>query len=120
MFSVATPIWNEIARTQRPKSSPWGQWMALDAPSLTEKLEQQAKELESSGASPRVILSFQTVAPLLHENAAISRYIQAKSNPDLRNALPELTTAAEAISLATAEYSLTQAEQTRLRKLLDQ
>ena len=120
MFNVATPIWNEIAQTQRPVSAPWGRWMALDAPSLTEALDKQGKDLESSGASPQVILAFQTVAPLLHENVAISRYIQQKGNHSLRTSLPELTTPNEAIYLASQEYELTKADQTHLASLLDQ
>ena len=120
MHQVATPIWNAIAKTQRLNSRPWGQWMALDGQSLVEALDKQGKELESSGASARVILAYQTVGPLLAENVAISRYIQQKGNASLRNSLPELTTTNEAIYLASQEYELTQADQTRLGKLLDQ
>jgi hypothetical protein len=118
MFQVTPTIWNEIAATQTLKSPLMKKWMALPQEELPPELDRVTKELESAGASPRATLAYLTVAPLLLENEAISRYLQSKDNESLRAGLPELTTVDEALSLATLEYNLTAKEQAGLRKLL--
>ncbi len=118
MMSVSSVIWNEIAETQPVRHRKLRELMRLGPEELPEAIDQLAVEQESAGALPRATLAFATVAPLLLENVAISRYIQMKDNDSLRGALPEVVTMDEAVSLATLEYRLTEPEQTSLRKLL--
>ena len=118
MMSVSSVIWNEIAETQPLKHSQMRELMEMDPDKLPQRLDQLALEQEAQGADPRATLAFATVAPLLLENEAISRYVQMKDNDSLRGALPEIVTMDEAVSLATLEYRLTEPEQTSLRKLL--
>ncbi|MBY0439962.1 MAG: hypothetical protein K2W80_17395, partial [Burkholderiales bacterium] len=58
------------------------------------------------------------VAPLLQENVAISRYLQATDRISLRSALPEIVTVSEAVGLAGMEYNLTAKQEESLRTLL--
>lgn len=47
------------------------------------------------------------------------RLPRGENRQDLRAALPELTTVAEAVSLATMEWRLTPPQQAKLRQLLE-
>ena len=118
MLSVPTEYWNEILRTQRVRNPLMRRLRALQGLALPEALDRLARDQESAGASPRATLAFATVAPLLLENVAISRWIQMRDDDSLRAALPEVVTIKEAVALATAEYSLTSSEQRDLRTLL--
>jgi hypothetical protein len=120
MFQVNQAIWNDLASSQPLRSRDWTRLMLMDDSTLTRTLDKIGKALEHKGMPTPVILAYLVVAPLLAENAAISRYIETKHNPSLRQALPELTTVEEAISLASMEYSLTAADQKKLRALLAQ
>jgi hypothetical protein len=57
------------------------------------------------------------VKPLLLENQAISRFTQAQ--PMYREALPEVSSIAEALVLASMERPLSQMQQRQLRRLLE-
>jgi hypothetical protein len=81
-------------------------------------LEKESTWLASQGQSWRVIAAYQQVLPLLVEHAAISRYMEQTEAYDLRAALPEVTSVAEAVELMTMEYSLTGTERQELRQLL--
>ena len=118
MMSVSPVIWNEIAATQKLKHPLMRELMQLDPDDLPPRLDQMAEEQESKGALPTVTLAFSTVAPLLLENEAISRYIQMKDSDYLRGSLPEVTSMDEAVYLATMEYRLTEPEQENLKSLL--
>ena len=63
-----------------------------------------------------VAASYQDVKPLLLENEAISRFTQAQ--PMYREALPEVTSIAEALILASMERPLSQTQQKLLKMLL--
>jgi hypothetical protein len=118
MFNVTTAIWNDLVASQHLRSHDWTRLMKMDDSTLTRTLDKIGTALGNRGVPDQVALAYLVVAPLLAENAAISRYIEMKSNPSLRAVLPELTTVEEAISLASMEYSLTVADQRKLRKLL--
>lgn len=119
MLQVSPVIWNEIAATQNLVHPEMRRLMSLPQDQLPKALDALAKTQESAGASPRATLAYATVAPLLLENQAISRYIQMKDNDSLRASLPELTTVDEATSLATQEYRLNGLDQKSLKKLLN-
>jgi hypothetical protein len=120
MLQVSTLIWNEIAETQPLKNRRMSRLMRLDAAELPQALDKLAADQESRGALPRATLAFATVAPLLLENEAISRYFQSNGSDFLRDALPNVLTMDEAVALATMEYRLIEAEQTSLRHLLSE
>ena len=116
MYQTPTPIWNEIAKTQQMETPLWsGMFEATDLPKALAPLEAQ---LAAAGADARMIRAFLLVAPLLHENLAISRFVEQTGRTDLRNSMPELTTAGEATILASREFSLTSSQQKTLQKLL--
>jgi len=116
MHQCPTPIWNEIARTQKLRSPLWaGLFAATDLPTALQPLE---ATLEAQGADVRTIRAFLLVAPLLAENLAISRYVEQTGRTSLRNSLPEIVTVNEAMILASQEFSLKPSQQTALRKLL--
>jgi hypothetical protein len=85
---------------------------------LTEALAKLESDLEVKGADAAVCRGYVLVAPLLRENVAISRFLEAQQSPDLRSCLPELTSINEAVALATQEYRLKPSQQTQLADLL--
>lgn len=118
MHQCPTPIWNEIARTQKLRSPMWADlFAATDLPTALQPME---AKLEAQGADVRTIRAFLLVAPLLAESLAISRYVEQTGRTSLRNSLPEIVTVNEAMILASQEFSLKPSQQTALRKLLSQ
>lgn len=118
MYQVAATVWNQIA-DKCPPATPWAKrQFAMDQEQLTASLEEQAKALEKAGHPPKVILAYQTMAPLLAENETISRYIRKTGNMQLRGALPEVTTPREALEVARAEFRLEESEAQQLHALL--
>ena len=118
MYQVPTPVWNAIAQTQTLKHAPWTTLFSLAPDEQLAALADLENQLSDLGADSRTIRGYVLVAPLLLENVAISKYLQATGSLGLRGALPELTTISEAVDLATAEFSLTQSQEERLHQLL--
>ena len=116
--SVATPIWNEIARTQELKTEWARKAFSLNGEQMVKLVNREYEELKAAGVSPEVSKAFLDLKPLLLENVAISRHIQQTDNPSLRQALPEVTTVSEAVILASADQELSTLQQRRLEKLL--
>ena len=116
MYQAPTPIWNQIAKTQQMETPLWsGLFLETDLPTALQPLERQ---LEAAGADARTIRAFLLVAPLLHENLAISRFVEQTGRTDLRSSMPELTTPNEATILASMEFSLKPSQQQVLLQLL--
>lgn len=116
MYQTPQPIWNEIAKTQPLKTKRWAAlFKATDLPPAVEPLY---RELEAAGADDRTCRAYLLVAPLLHENLAISRYVESTGRDSLRSSMMELTTVNEATILASQEFSLKPSQQAKLRKLL--
>jgi hypothetical protein len=114
---VATPIWNEIARTQKLRTE-WAKRAFAMTTKAMDELEEQEYETLKAKVGHSVAIAFSDVMPLLMENVAISRYIQAQDDLSLRQALPEVTTIAEAVTLASMDRPLSRMEQTSLVNLL--
>lgn len=117
MTSVAAPIWNGIAKTQTLKT-PWARRtfkMTGNQMAEAENEEYQSLKLRVGN---EVATAYADVKPLLLENVAISRYIQEQGDQDLRQALPEVISIAEAIALASMERPLSRKQQTSLASLL--
>ena len=118
MYQTPQPIWNEIASQEQLKTPLWRRMFKLPTAQLSGAMEDLESRLEQKGADPRVIRAYLLVAPLLDENLAISRYIEATDRTDLRSSLPEICSENEAMILASQEYRLKPSQQTMLRRLL--
>ena len=116
MLNVAAGMWNEIATTQKMATERWARLAAMGPQEMADALEQ---EMEKIGLTGRMARIFATVAPLLMENEAISRWIQESDQPHLRAIFSDLTTIGEAIALADQEFNLTETERKELRRLLE-
>jgi hypothetical protein len=81
-------------------------------------LDKQSENLRKQGIPNNVILSYQTVAPLLLEHEAITSWLMRNSRMDLRTAFPEVMTIREALILMQMEYMLTVEEVDVLQEML--
>ncbi len=115
LTSVAAPIWNEIAKTQKLKTEWARKTFALDAMAMAE-LENSEYQEAKKAADPWVAASFSDMKPLLLENRAISKFTQAQ--PQYRLALPEVVSVSEAVMLASMERPLSKMQQKQLSELL--
>jgi hypothetical protein len=118
MHQTPTPIWNEIAATQKLLHQPWKRLFGLTHEALGQALTQIASDLEAKGCDSRTIRAYLLVAPLLAENEAISSYVEATERPDLRSSMPELVSLKEALTLAVQEYRLMPSQLKKLKTLL--
>lgn len=116
LTSVAAPIWNEIAETQKLATAWARKAFRMDPDQMAEFEDKEYADLVAKGVDPTVAISLLDVTPLLEERTAISRYLE--THPDLRSALPELATVNEAVILASKERPLSPSQQTQLRSLL--
>jgi len=116
LVSVAAPIWNEIAQTQELATEWARKAFRLGMQEAVEAYDQEHKELTDEGADPEVATAFLEVFPLLAERRAISRFLRTR--PDLREALPPVTTVNEAVILASKESPLSPSQQKQLQRLL--
>jgi len=117
LTSIAAPIWNEIARTQELKT-PWARKafaMTADEMAKEEDRLYQAM-LPLANNNHRIVSAFLDAKPLLLERKAISAHLQ--KHPELRNALPEVTTVSEAVALVSMDRPLSRQEQAKLTQLL--
>lgn len=116
---IAAPVLNRIAESQPLKNEWVRKLFLMNQDELTRQHETQEQLLAKKGYPTPVILSYLTVAPLLAENEAISKYIEQTGNLTLRSALPELTTVNEAVLVATKEHRLNPSMQLQLKELLN-
>ena len=116
LTSVAAPIWNEIAKTQRLRTR-WARraFLLPTDQEMAEEVDKEFHPLEKKVGST-VASAYLCVKPLLLENVAISRF--TLDHPELRQALPEVVSINEAVILASQDYFMSQTQQNLLRKLL--
>ena len=115
MHQVNAAVWNRIGETV-PLKTEWAQQIfPLPEDQMTVALDKEAKRLQRT-ENPIVVAAYLTMLPLLWENQAIAQY--KAEHPELMDALPEVADAAEAVTLASRDFPLTESDQTRLRKLL--
>ena len=115
LTSVATAVWNQIAETQKLKTA-WAKKVFALNPEEMQQAEDKEYKALARAVGHDVAASYQDVKPLLLENEAISRFTQAQ--PMYREALPEVTSIAEALTLASMERPLSQTQQKLLKMLL--
>ena len=116
LTSVAAAVWNQIAETQQLKTA-WARKVFALGPEEMLRAEDAEYEALKATVGHDVAASYQDVKPLLLENQAISRFTQAQ--PMYREALPEVSSIAEALVLASMERPLSQMQQRQLRRLLE-
>ena len=118
MHQIPSSLWNQIAKTQTLINPSFQVLMSMPAKQMHQTLENQAQALSNNQVPDNVINSYQQIAPLLAENQAISQYINQTDNLSLRQALPEVLTAAEAVAIASRDRLLSKSEQMQLLQML--
>ncbi|MBF0302239.1 MAG: hypothetical protein HQK73_04305 [Desulfamplus sp.] len=120
LTSIATPIWNEIAKTQELKTDWAKKAFKMSEEEMTELVNKEYLELKKEGVEMTVIKAVLDMKPLLLENEAISRHIVQTENLQLRAALPEVVTIAEAVRLASRDLNgfLTENQKKKIIRLL--
>lgn len=118
MYQVPAAIWNKIAASQKLASPSFQRLMKMNDEQILQALDEQAKVLEARGVPDSVIVAYQMLAPLLAENEAISRYINKTGDTSLREALPEILNANEAVVIASQDRPLSKSEQQTLLSML--
>ena len=118
LTSVAAPIWNEIAKTQKLRTAWARKAFALDGMEMAALEDEEYRPLKAEHGQ-EVAHAYLMVRPLLLENVAISRFIQETDQSNLRQALPEVVSISEAIYLASMESPLMPIQQASLRTLLE-
>lgn len=117
LTSVAAPIWNEIARTQKLKTEWARKSFLLNGEEMAELESREWKALVQKKVSEEAATAYVTVKPLLLENVAISKFTQAQ--PNYRQALPEIVSISEAVMVASMDYPLSPTQQAELKTLLE-
>lgn len=118
MYQVPMRFWNEIAATQKLRHQSFKQLMALSEHDMLSTMDKRAKRLAECGIPDAVINAYERIAPLLAEHEAISRYIEHTGRHELRNALPEILSVKEAVSMASSENWLDAREKEVLMAML--
>lgn len=116
MHQAAAKFWNEIAATQ-PLKTQWAQEMfPLPQAELDAALEREEQRLTRETNDPQVASAYLKIMPLLWENEAISKFLNA--NPSLMTAMPPLQSQTEALTVARKDFRLTTGQMMKLQKLL--
>lgn len=117
MHQAAAKFWNEIARTQTLKTE-WAQQMfPLPQEQLDQALEREEQRLTRETNDPQVASAYLKIMPLLWENEAISKFLNA--NPSMTVAMPTLQSLSEALMVARKDFRLTNGQMAKLKTLLN-
>jgi hypothetical protein len=116
MFQIATPIWNEIAKTQELRTSFAKRFFPLQDEDMSAAIEAEIEKLKKFGASNNVALSYMVMAPLLWENEAIAAFV--REHPVYYEALPNIVSVEEAVAIISRDYTLSSSEKEDLTELL--
>lgn len=118
MLQVPSQVWNEIAETQ-PLETKWAQLMfPLDDEAMEQVVDHHGQLMSKAGHPSKVTVAYHEMLPLLLEYPAISAWISQTGALEMRQALPEVASAAQAVGLATAEHRLTPSQADSLTELL--
>lgn len=118
MRQVAARVWNEIAASEQLAHPQMKQLFSLNQKQMDRWLDEQADRLSQAEHPDAVISAYQQMAPLLAESEAISQFINKTDNSSLRQALPEVLNAPEAVAIAAHDRPLNRKEQQTLLGLL--
>ena len=119
MLQVPAEIWNEIAQMPSMRTATGKKLFSMNQDEMTDALERQAKLLAKAGRDPKLIAAYQEIYPILMEREAISDYLQKTGRLELRGALPDVETPAEAVTVATMEHGLTEKQASELLGMLE-
>lgn len=106
MHQLPAEVWNKIAASQPLQLQASEQLMSMSQPELDAALESQAEALRANGTPEQVISAYQALMMPVAEQEAISEYINKTGSLELRQALPDVANAEEALQLAASEYPL--------------
>lgn len=116
MHQAAAKFWNEIAATQ-PLKTPWAQQMfPLPQAEMDAALEREEQRLLRETNDPQVASAYLKIMPLLWENEAISKFLNA--NPSLMTAMPPVQGMHEAMQVARKDFRLTTGQMQKLKRML--
>jgi len=116
MTFLPAAVWNQIAREQDLQSPAAKVAFQLNSKQLAKQDDLWMQREEKAGTPRRVARCLPTCLPLLTESQAVNQFVS--QHPEMRNALPEMLDAEEAVGLMTADYRLTAVEQATLTRLL--
>ncbi|MEO6567733.1 MAG: hypothetical protein ABIO94_03140 [Opitutaceae bacterium] len=116
MTFLAAPIWNQIARDEHLETAAAKVAFHLNDHQLAILNDLWMKEEAEVGTPLAVARCLPTCLPLLTESEAVNSFVG--KHPELRNALPEMLDAQEAVWLMEVDRRLTPDEQTILAKVL--
>lgn len=116
--SVAAAIWNDLAQTEKLRTAWAKKVFAMNEEELSAQEDEEYLSMKANGTEHDVASAFLDVRHLLLEHEAITRY--CRKHPNLRHALPEVTSVNEAILLAQGDRFLTPPQTKQLRELLQQ
>lgn len=117
MHQVPASVWNAIARHGQPRTDLFRTLMSMGRDEIDGALEAICDRLNQVTDSSSVCLAWCVLAPLLHENEAISRAVFAEGS-DWRQALPEILSVEEALQYADGDYRLDSRGRQQLQALL--
>jgi hypothetical protein len=118
MCQLPSHLWNLIAEKSTLRTD-WARWaFALDEEQRDTAMEQQADWMRKAGYSNSVVVSYQTVLPLLLEHQAISRFNSQTEALELRGPLPEILDANEAVLLMKRDRMLSEQDEKDLRRIM--
>ena len=83
---------------------------------LDRALEREEARLTRESNDPQVASAYLKIMPLLWENEAISKFLNA--NPSLTTAMPPLQSLSEALMVARKDFRLTNGQMMKLKTLL--
>jgi hypothetical protein len=118
MYSVPSATLNQIAATQDLRNKWAKNLFRLTEDQKQLQLDKQVDALIKAGNSWAVAMGYVTVAFLMVENEAISKFIQETEQSDLRAVLPEIVTPEEALLVAEKDFPMTKRDRKKLYSIL--
>lgn len=85
---------------------------------LESESDLRSRQLARNGATPKAIVAYLELFPILQANTVIQDYLRSLNNPDLLQSIPDIPNQKSLEEIAIAEYSLEPADVSSLRKML--
>lgn len=118
MHQAAARYWNEIAKTQHLKTQWAAEMFPLSQSELDAALEREEQRLLRETNDPQVASAYLKIMPLLWENEAISKFLNA--NPSLMSAMTPVQGLHEAMQVARKDFRLTTGQMQKLKRMLSE
>lgn len=85
---------------------------------LETEADLRSKQLARHGATPKAIVAYLELFPILQANTVVQDYLLSQNNPELLQAIPDLPNPESLVQAAVAEYSLEPADVSSLQAML--